>query len=87
VRSDQIKEVNVRILFFGATAGVVGQRSVDMEFPENSSAIAAVDRVKEQFPGLKKHRLLCALNQNYISGIECLHEGDEVAIFTAVSGG
>jgi molybdopterin converting factor small subunit len=79
--------LQIRMLFFGATAAVVGQRSIAMEFPEDSIAIAVVDRVTEQFPKLKNHKLLLALNQNYVTGTEYLRDGDEVAIFTAVSGG
>ena len=80
-------DINVRCLFFGATAGIVGQRVIEFGFEPNSTVTAAVDLITHKFPDLKKHKLLCALNQNYISGDECLREGDEVAIFTAVSGG
>jgi molybdopterin converting factor small subunit len=79
--------INVRVLFFGATASVVGQRSVDLQLPEDSLATTAFDQSVDRFPDLKRHKLLCALNENYLTGQEVLHDGDELAIFTAVSGG
>ena len=66
---------------------MAGQRALEFQVSPNSTVGEAVDLIKEKFPELSRHRLLCALNQNYISGDERLHDGDEVAIFTAVSGG
>jgi molybdopterin converting factor small subunit len=34
-----------------------------------------------------RHQLLFAVNQEYASGDEPLKNGDELAVFTAVSGG
>jgi molybdopterin converting factor small subunit len=79
--------LKVNVLFFGATAGVVGKRLIEMDFPEDLNAKQAFDRVVEEFPTLAKHKLLCSVNQKYAVGDEALNEGDELAIFTAVSGG
>lgn len=79
--------VNVRVLFFGATASVVGERHLEISLPERSTSIAGLDKVRNEYPGLNKHKLLYSLNQTYATGSEILRDGDELAIFTAVSGG
>ncbi|MBS1796020.1 MAG: MoaD/ThiS family protein [Acidobacteria bacterium] len=77
----------VSVLFFGATADEVGDREVDLELPENSRAEDALARIVERFPRLAAHKLLFAVNQEYASGAEIIGDGDELAVFTAVSGG
>jgi molybdopterin converting factor small subunit len=79
--------VCVQVLFFGATAGVVGQRSVYKRFPEDITANKAFDEILDEFPALTQHKLLYSINQRYAVGTELLHDGDELAVFTAVSGG
>jgi molybdopterin converting factor small subunit len=79
--------MNVRVLFFGATADETGKRLVELPLSDESDAELALSEVLTQFPKLKNHRLLLAVNQEYVSGEHKLSEGDELAIFTAVSGG
>jgi molybdopterin converting factor small subunit len=79
--------VNVRVLFFGATAGVTGERAIDLSLPDHARSQAAFDQLLTRFPNLTKHKLLFSLNQNYATGNEVMNDGDELAIFTAVSGG
>jgi molybdopterin converting factor small subunit len=79
--------MQVRVLFFGATADETGKRSLELSLKEDSNAELALNQVLAQFPKLKNHRLLYAVNQEYVSGERKLGEGDELAIFTAVSGG
>jgi len=79
--------MNVRVLFFGATADDTGHRSIELSLTGESSADSALGEVLAQFPRLKNHRLLLADNQEYVSGEHYLSEGDELAVFTAVSGG
>ena len=79
--------VNVRVLFFGATADVVGRREVDLSVEEGSTAVSVFERVVAEHADLKPHKLLFSLNQTYAAGDEEVNDGDEFAIFTAVSGG
>jgi len=79
--------VNVRVLFFGATASVVGSRNLEISLPESSPLIAGLNKVRDDYPGLNNHKLLYSLNQTYATGSEILRDGDELAICTAVSGG
>ena len=77
----------IDVLFFGATAGVTGKRRLTLEMPHDHRASSIFDQVLAMYPGLASHRLLFSINQRYASGDEALSEGDELAIFTAVSGG
>lgn len=79
--------MKVRILFFGATADVVGEREI-MMFPAAADTAGDVfNTVIAKFPQLQLHKLLFSVNKEFSSGFEKLREGDELAIFTAVSGG
>lgn len=79
--------MKVKVLFFGATADAVGER--ELEFPSEKGAEAKdiFAQIIENYPQLKKHSLLFSVNQEYSNGDEKLKAGDELAIFTAVSGG
>ena len=79
--------VNIRVLFFGATASLVGERGIDISLPTESTSRMVFDQIKNEFPKLGSHKLLYSLNQNYATGEEIVSDGDELAIFTAVSGG
>jgi molybdopterin converting factor small subunit len=79
--------MTVEILFFGATAEAAGLRKTEMEMSEGIAAREALGRIVSTFPDLEKHSLLFAVNQEYSSGDEKIKAGDELAVFTAVSGG
>ncbi len=77
----------VTILFFGATASAVGKRRFDIDLPEGATVENAFEKVKSDFPALRNQKLLLSINQTYAAGDEIIGDGDELAIFTAVSGG
>jgi molybdopterin converting factor small subunit len=77
----------INVLFFGATADVTGSRELKIEVPTDRKARSAFDGVLNKYPALASHRLLFSINQQYASGDETLRDGDELAVFTAVSGG
>ncbi len=79
--------MKVQVLFFGATADEVGEREIEMSFVENDKAEKVFDEIVGKFPQLRSHSLLFAVNQEYATGGEIIKNGDELAIFTAVSGG
>ena len=79
--------VNVKVLFFGATADVVGEREVEFDFENGTKSDSAFQQVVEKYPKLTEHSLLFALNQEYVNDAVTIKTGDELAIFTAVSGG
>jgi len=75
------------VLFFGATADETGARSVEFRIESFTSAGTAFGEILESFPQLRSHKLLFAVNQEYVTADRILSDGDELAIFTAVSGG
>jgi MoaE-MoaD fusion protein len=75
------------VLFFGATADIVGSREKHLNIEENRRSRDLLDMVRRDYPALGSHRLLLSLNQEFASGEESVSEGDELAIFTPVSGG
>lgn len=77
----------VNIVFFGATAQSAGGRSLCLEISEESRSSDVVEQLIIRFPHLAKHELRHALNQEHTSGNEIVRDGDEIAVFTAVSGG
>ena len=79
--------MKVRVLFFGATAAAAGEREVEFSFDDPVNAEEAFSAIQNQFPELTKHNLLFARNQEYIKEDERIADGDELAVFTAVSGG
>lgn len=79
--------MRIQVLFFGATAEVTGKRRVEVELPPESKASEIFEKLVTDHPLLAKHRLHFSVNQQYATGDEILNDGDELAIFTAVSGG
>jgi len=79
--------MQVRILFFGATADWIGRRATDFELANGATAAEAVDKITRSNKSFSDHKLLVAVNQEYVPSDTKLKDGDELAIFTAVSGG
>jgi sulfur-carrier protein len=79
--------MKVTVLFFGQTAEIAGKREVEMLFAESTAANVAFAKIVEQYPKLSENKLLFAVNQTYANGTEIINHGDELAVFTAVSGG
>ena len=79
--------MSVRVLFFGATAEIVGNREIAVSLKPNETARNIFAELTAEYPQLKNHNLLLSINQEFADGSEAVHDGDELAIFTAVSGG
>jgi molybdopterin converting factor small subunit len=79
--------MKIKVLFFGQTAEIVGNRELQIAIPKSRIANEAFIEILENYPELKTNKLLFAINQEYSKGDEILNEGDELAVFTAVSGG
>ena len=78
--------MSIKILFFGATAAIVGERQLLRE-EAGSTASHLRKQIIADHPQLGAHDLLIAINQKYAAADDIVNDGDEVAIFTAVSGG
>lgn len=79
--------MTVRVLFFGATADAAGTRKLELDIPGDACSREVFDRLVDKYPALARHRLLYSINRQYASGGEAVRDGDEFAVFTAVSGG
>lgn len=79
--------MKVQVLFFGATADATGEREIELNFADYTKATDAFRQIVGAYPQLERHKLLFAVNQEYANGDEMINDGDELAIFTAVSGG
>jgi len=77
----------VKILFFGVTADIVGKRQISFSPHGNDTAADVFKAVISDHPQLQNHKLLFSVNQEFASGSELIRDGDELAVFTAVSGG
>lgn len=75
------------ILFFGTTADVTGNRQIEVESADGANAREIFAQLLAEYPRLATHRLLFSVNRKYATGDETIRDGDELAIFTAVSGG
>jgi molybdopterin converting factor small subunit len=81
--------MKVNVLFFGATADAVGEKEIEFETGKSEKAEIVFGEILDTFPKLKDYgkSLLFSVNQEYSDGTETVKDGDELAIFTAVSGG
>lgn len=77
----------INVLFFGAAASAAGERETVLSPGQRVSAAEVFEQILAEFPGLKGHKLLLAVNQEYARGEEIVKDGDELAVFTPVSGG
>ncbi len=75
------------VLFFGATADATEKRQIDLDLEAGSTVGQALENVRHSHSGLNKHKLLVALNEEYVSLDTPVQNGDTLAVFTAVSGG
>lgn len=79
--------MKLNVLFFGATADIVGKRRIEIPLTGDMRAGTLFEQILTEFPRLKEHCLLFSINQEYAGEEKIVGDGDELAIFTAVSGG
>lgn len=58
-----------------------------MSLTSESTAKTIFDQILAEYPLLAGHKLHFSVNQEFATGEELLTDGDELAVFTAVSGG
>lgn len=79
----------VRLMLFSVLREKIGQAHLEMELPEGSTAADAIDGLFLEHPRGAPYRpqVRIAVNCEYVDGTCALHDGDEVALITPVSGG
>lgn len=80
-------EMMLKLFFFGATADATGHRVLEVPELIGLSADRSLEVILERFPRLSSHKLHFAINQEFAVPTSIIRDGDEIAIFTAVSGG
>ena len=78
--------MTIEVLFFGATADVVGTRRKQIE-TQDGVVGDLLHQLITDHPDLERHKLLFSVNQEYVPTASEIRDGDEIGIFTAVSGG
>ena len=79
--------MNLKFLFFGATAEAVGLRGFEFETDEGLVVSDLPKLLAHNYPPLSDREIIFAVNEEYVKPDTALKHGDEIAIFTAVSGG
>ena len=79
--------IKVRVLLFGPVAEIVGLREEQMELYDGSTVADVYAGYRSTFRPLNDMKVKCAVDQQYCSWLHLLADGEEVALFTAVSGG
>lgn len=79
--------MSIQVLFFGATAVITGKRRIQIETDDILPARAVFGEILREHPELAAHKLHFSVNRQFATGEEIVCDGDELAIFTAVSGG
>jgi len=77
----------VNILFFGSTADIAETRSLNRHCKDEEKVSDLLGKLSQEYPALTNHKLLIAVNEEYADADTILNDGDEIAVFTAVSGG
>ena len=84
-----MKNMRVRVLFFGQLKEIVGLAQEDAELSEGARVEDLFERYGRRFPKLAEFRpsVAASLNQEYAEWRAPLAAGDEVAFLPPVSGG
>lgn len=77
----------IKVFFFGAIADAAGTREVELPIDQYTTAESLLDRLCRTYPMLNNRKLLIAVNEKYEDSNHTLKGGDQIAVFTPVSGG
>ena len=83
------EQVGVRVLLFSVLRERVGAGEVAVSLPSPATGETLLDRLIERYPALADFRpvVRLAVNQRYVPLATSLHDGDDVALLTPMSGG
>jgi len=77
----------IKVLFLEGAADATGTRQRVIEDAEGMTAGELIERLRRDFRGLARQKLVFAVDEEYVDLSTKLEDGNEVAVFTAVSGG
>lgn len=81
--------MKVRIVAFATARDAIGESSIDVEMPDDSTLAELADRLRSDFPSLEPiwSRLAVAIDGQIADASARLQDGSEVALLPPVSGG
>lgn len=81
--------VRLRVLLFSTLRERLGRRELEVSVPAPATGRRLLDQLAAQHPAIAAYRpvIRLAVNQEYVPESVELHENDEIALITPVSGG
>ena len=81
--------MKVSLLLFASLRDAIGERSLRMELDEGSTVADLKRRLGVEYPRVEAmlETVVCAIDDDYVSFEQALHDGAEVALIPPVSGG
>ncbi|NUQ81278.1 MAG: MoaD/ThiS family protein [Bacteroidetes bacterium] len=81
--------MKVTIRFFASMQDAAGVPMLKVDVREGATTSDVLEEVYRQFPQLEKYRTSCrsALNQDYLTEVVPVSDGDELALIPPTSGG
>ncbi|MEX0929659.1 MAG: MoaD/ThiS family protein [Balneolales bacterium] len=81
--------ITLNLRWFSILARLRGKAGEEFEMPEGCNGEVLIDRLCDELPEIHKYRshIRLAVNREYVDPSVILHDGDEVALITPVSGG
>lgn len=81
--------MQIKVLFFAALHERVGERLITVDLEERTTVGDLYRDLSQRFPSLAGYgsSLMFAVNADYVTPDQALHDGDELALIPPVSGG
>jgi molybdopterin converting factor small subunit len=81
--------MQVTVKYFSALSSLTGKKEEVYHLPEKSTGFILLDRLTDDYPGIKKYKnhLRLSVNQEYRDFSASLQHHDELVFITPVSGG
>ena len=81
--------ISVNVKFFALARDIAGKEDSVLSIPDESTASAVLQILCNTYPRLNELRdhIRLAVNWEYVSADQILHEKDEIAVIPPVSGG
>ena len=85
----QVHSISVCVLLFSVLRERLGESRLDVKLERGGDTADLIHRLIETYPDVRAYAsvMRIAVNEEYVDGIVDLHDGDEVALITPVSGG
>jgi len=86
---NDMRQVRLRVLLFSTLRERVGSSEIEVSIPSPATGRRLLDQLAARYPAIAAYRpvVRLAVNQEYVPESVELHENDEIALITPVSGG